>query len=78
MKNQNIVHEYFKRDFGDYVIYVRLNPYTYKGTELTVLKDGSKEIRELSFDEQIHEDLAVDNFIPATALEFQLYAQGLA
>jgi len=78
LKNTNIVHEYFKRSFGDYTIYVRLNPYTFKGTELTVFADGSSEIRELTFDEQIHEDLQADDFIPVTALEYQLIASGLA
>jgi hypothetical protein len=78
VKNQNIVHEYFKRNFDDHTIYVRLNPYTYKGTELTVFSDGQTELRELTFDEHIHEDLEADDFVPVTALEYQLHAHGLA
>ncbi len=78
MKNQNIVHEYFKRVFTDYSIYIRLNPYTFKGTELTLFKDGRIEKRELTFDEQIHDDLNADEFVRISSLEYQLYATGLA
>lgn len=78
MKSKNIVHQYFKRDFDDFTIYVKVNPYSYQGTELTIFKNGSKESRDMTFDEQIFEDLAADDFKEVTSLEYQLYASGLA
>ena len=39
---------------------------------------GEVEVRDLEFDEAIFEDLAADGFTSCTALEFNLYASGLA
>jgi hypothetical protein len=77
-KGSNIVHQYFKKEFDDFTVLVRVNPLQFKGTEITLPKSGPAEIRELDFDEQILDDLKVDGFVEASALEFNLYYSGLA
>lgn len=74
---QNIVHQYFKHDFPDFMIIVQVNPVTYNGLELTVHKDGKIDKRKLEFDEDIFHDLKEDNFVASSALEFNLYLKGL-
>ncbi len=77
-KDNNIVHQYFKKQHNDVTILVKVNPIFFKGTEITVFGDGKTHLRELEFDENIEEDLKVDGFEQASALEFNLYASGLA
>lgn len=77
-KGSNIVHQYFKREFDNYTILVKLDPYRFIGTEITIHKDGEPTLRELQFDEEIYEDFKADGFIEASALEFNLYYSGLA
>jgi hypothetical protein len=77
-KGSNIVHQYFKKEFDDFTVLVRVNPLQFKGTEITLPKAGEPEIRELDFDEQILDDLKADGFAEASALEFNLYYSGLA
>ncbi|ELR69373.1 hypothetical protein C900_05063 [Fulvivirga imtechensis AK7] len=74
---QNIVHQYFKKEFEDFIVLVQVNPVTYSGVELTVHKKGEVEKRKLNFDEDIFEDLAVDGFAESSSLEFNLYLKGL-
>ena len=76
-KSSNIVHQYFKREFESTTILVKVNPLTYTGTEITIGQDGKPEMRDLEFDEHIFDDLAADNFQPASPLEFNLYFSGL-
>jgi hypothetical protein len=76
-KDSNIVHQYFKKEFEAGFILVKVNPVHFTGTELTVLADGNVTARDLQFDADIHEDLAVDGFQPGSALEFNLYFSGL-
>ena len=76
-KSNNIVHQYYKKEFEDMIILVRVNPILFKGTEITVLSNGQKELRELEFDENIEEDLKIDGFGLASPLEFNLYLSGL-
>jgi hypothetical protein len=77
-KGSNIVHQYFRKDFDDFSVLVRVNPLQFKGTEITLHKNGEPEIRELEFDENILEDLKADGFTEGSALEFNLYFAGLA
>lgn len=77
-KSQNIVHQYFKRQFEDYKILVKVNPIQFLGTEITIPQEGEMSIRELQFDENILEDLKTDGFEACSALEFNLYLTGLA
>lgn len=76
-KGSNIVHQYFKKEFPDFILIVRVNPLQFKGTELTIHKNGSIDSRELDFDEHILEDLAHDGFVASSPLEFNLYFNGL-
>jgi hypothetical protein len=76
-KGSNIVHQYFKKEFEEFTIMVKVDPYQFKGTEITIHKNGQSEIRDLDFDEQILEDLQADGFISASPLEFNLYYSGL-
>lgn len=76
-KTNNIVHQYYKKEFEDMTILVRVNPILFNGTEITVLSNGQKELRELEFDENIEEDLKIDGFRIASALEFNLHLVGL-
>jgi len=77
-KDSNIVHQYFRKEFEEMTILVKVNPILWKGTELTLLPSGQVERRELEFDEGILEDLKVDGFEAASPMEFNLYLSGLA
>ena len=74
---QNVVHQYFKREFEGFKILVQVNPVDYKGVELSVSDNGDIEKRKLTFDEEIFDDLAEDEFIECSPLEFNLYLKGL-
>jgi hypothetical protein len=75
-KENNIVHQYFKKEAEGIKILVRINPIHLKGAELVVEND-TVEIRDLEFDSEIFEDLKVDGFVEVNALEFNLYLAGL-
>jgi hypothetical protein len=78
-KAQNIVHQYFKKILPDGIrILVKVNPIQYTGTEITISKEGQTHLRELTFDEDIFEDLKADEFDACSPLEFNLYLSGLA
>jgi hypothetical protein len=77
-KGSNIVHQYFKKEFDDFTVLVKVNPILLKGTELTIHKDGTSEIRDLEFDPDIFDDLKVDGFAESSPLEFNLHHSGLA
>ncbi len=76
-KENNIVHQYFKKEAEGAKILVKVNPIHLKGSEITVEKDGV-QIRDLEFDDEIFEDLKADGFTEVNALEFNLYLSGLA
>lgn len=76
-KNQNIVHQYFKKNHEGLQILVRVNPIHYTGTEITIPRGGSPTITEMKFDEDIFEDLKADKFEACSPLEFNLYLTGL-
>jgi hypothetical protein len=75
-KGSNIVHQYFRKEIEGLTILVRVNPIHYTGTEITI-QEGAAEMREMQFDEEILEDLKVDGFTESSALEFNLYLNGL-
>jgi hypothetical protein len=77
-KGSNIVHQYFKKSFDDFTIMVKVNPIQYKGEEITIHQNGEIDYREMEFDENILDDLQADGFAEASALEFNLYLNGLA
>lgn len=77
-KDSNIVHQYFKREFDDMTVLVKVNPFHFRGIEITVPKNGEPEAREMEFDAEIFEDLKADGFVESSPLEFNLYFSGLA
>lgn len=76
-KTNNIVHQYFKKEFPGFKLLVKVNPIQFKGTELIIPDTGAFEIREMDFDHSIFDDLKQDDFTETTALEFNLYIAGL-
>ena len=66
------LYRYFKRKLKTYEILVQVDPENFNGTELIVHPNGMIEKTEMEFDEEIFEDLAEDEFIHASALEFQM------
>jgi hypothetical protein len=76
-KESNIVHQYFKKEFEGLTVLVRVNPIQFKGTEITLHKDGKSEVRDLDFDPEIFDDLKADGFEASSPLEFNLYYNGL-
>lgn len=77
MKSSLVVHEYYKRQFEDYMVLVQVNPIDYSGLELIIHPDGKIEKTKMNFDEHIQEDLEVDDFKKSNALEFNIYLKGL-
>ena len=77
-KSSNIVHQYFRKEFDESTILVKVNPILFTGVEITLHKSGELEMREMEFDQQIFEDLAEDGFVESSPLEFNLYYSGLA
>ncbi|MBX2917084.1 MAG: hypothetical protein KF856_17570 [Cyclobacteriaceae bacterium] len=75
-KENNIVHQYFKKEMPDGKILLRVNPIQFKGTEIWVGKQGA-EMRTLDFDAEIFEDLEEDGFVEVNPMEFNLYLSGL-
>ncbi len=76
--SSNIVHQYFKKEFEDTKIIVKVNPIHLKGTELIIRSKGNVASRDLEFDESILDDLKEDGFVQTSPLEFNLYIAGLA
>lgn len=78
-KGQNIVHQYFKKQLDDGLrIFVKVNPIAFTGTEISIGASGDMQVRDLTFDEQIFDDLKTDGFDNCNPLEFNLYLSGLA
>ncbi|MBX2944996.1 MAG: hypothetical protein KF725_04115 [Cyclobacteriaceae bacterium] len=78
-KGQNVVHQYFKKQLADGLrILVKVNPIEFTGTEITLGLSGDMQVRNLTFDEQIFDDLKADGFENCNPLEFNLYLSGLA
>jgi hypothetical protein len=75
-KNNNIVHQYFKKEMGGTKVLIKVNPIYFTGTELTVTGEQA-EIRELEFDSGIFDALKHDGFTEVNAIEFNLYLAGL-
>ena len=75
--SKNIVHQYFKKELEGAKILVKVNPIHLKGTELTILKKGEVEARDLEFDTEVFDDLKADGFEEVNAMEFNLYLSGL-
>ncbi|HNP18568.1 MAG TPA: hypothetical protein PKL31_09055 [Fulvivirga sp.] len=72
-----MIHKYFKKEFEEFKVIVQVNPETYAGVELTIGQNGEIEKRKLQFDSKIYDDLAEDEFKASSALEFNLYLNGI-
>ncbi|MBX2900808.1 MAG: hypothetical protein KF775_14240 [Cyclobacteriaceae bacterium] len=75
-KENNIVHQYFKKELPDGKLLVKVNPLQLKGLELWISSQGI-ETRELDFDTEIFDDLKADGFAEVSPMEFNLYLSGL-
>ncbi|MBN8578185.1 MAG: hypothetical protein J0L66_14670 [Cytophagales bacterium] len=75
-KENNIVHQYFKKELPDGKLLVKVNPLQLKGLELWISSRGI-ETRELDFDTEIFDDLKADGFAEVSPMEFNLYLSGL-
>ena len=77
MSNE-VVKEYFKKEIEGDKILIQLNPHDFTGVELLVSNEGQIQRTERQFDEEIYEDLTTDDFVRASALEFNLILKGLS
>ncbi len=75
--NPHVVHQYFKKELEEGIIIIQVDPTSLKGVELLVSKNGAMQKNKRDFDDDIYEDLAADNFMEASPLEFNLYLKGL-
>ena len=73
-----IIFEYFKKELDEATILVRIDPNTFEGLELIVLKNSQIKKTVRSFDETIYDDLEFDKFIKGNPLEFNLHLQGIS
>lgn len=69
----NNLSKYYKREFEDYQVLVKVDPKDWTGIELIIHPDGKVEKTEMEFDEEIFENLEVDEFEPASPIEFNLH-----
>jgi hypothetical protein len=76
-KDSNIVHQYFRKETGDRLVLIKVNPLLFTGMEITVPLTGELQLREFEFDETFEPALVADGFQPTGAMEFNLYFSGL-
>ncbi len=76
-KGSNIVHQYFKKEFADFTLLVKVNPIVFRATEITVYKDKDPHLREIEADTGIFDELEADGFTETSPMEFNLYLSGL-
>jgi len=74
---KDIIHQYFKKEVEGAKILVQIDPESLKGVELIVRPGEKPEKTKRSFDADIFEDLAADEFVNCSPLEFNLYLKGL-
>ena len=73
----SIVHHYYKKSFDGLLILVQLDPVELTGVELLIDSNGQIVKSKRQYDSDIYSDLEEDNFVTASALEFNLYLKGL-
>lgn len=69
------IYKYFKKELEEATILVRIDPNTFDGLELIVLKNKQVKKTVRTFDETIYEDLKFDEFVNGSPLEFNLHLQ---
>ncbi len=71
------IFEYFKKELEAATILVRIDPNTFAGLELIILKNNQVKKTKRTFDETIYEDLKFDEFVSGNPLEFNLHLQNV-
>ena len=77
-KDSNIVHRYFRKDSGDTLSLLRVNPIQFTGAEITISPTGETNMQEFELDEDFEIDLTKNGYLSAGPLEFNLYLNGLS
>ena len=72
------IFQYFKKELDEATILVRIDPNTFEGLELIVLKNSQIKKTVRTFDETIYDDLEFDKFTTGSPLEFNLHLQGIS
>ena len=72
------IFEYFKKELDEATILVRVDPNTFEGLELIVLKNNQIKKTARKFDETIYDELELDEFVDGNSLEFNLHLQGIS
>ena len=72
------IFEYFKKELDEATILVRINPNTFEGLELIVLKNNQIKKTARMFDATIYDELEFDEFLKGNQIEFNLLLQGLS
>lgn len=72
------IFEYFKKELDEATILVRINPNTFEGLELIVLKNNQIKQTARMFDATIYDELEFDEFISGNPIEFNLHLQGIS
>ena len=72
------IFEYFKKELDEATILVRINPNTFEGLELIVLKNNQIKKTSRTFDKTIYVELEFDEFMSSNPLEFNLRLQGIS
>lgn len=75
-KDSNIVHQYFRKESGESLILVKVNPIQYTAAEITISPTGT-ELLEYELDEEFEKELTANGYHPAGPMEFNLYLSGL-
>jgi hypothetical protein len=76
-KESNIVHRYLRKKSDTVTVLIKINPISLRGLKLTLMPGKAAELHQVDFEETIWDDLNVDGFEEANALEFNLYYSGL-
>ena len=76
-KDSNIVHQYYKKESGQTLYLLKVNPIQFTGAEIIIFPDGKTDFREFEFDEEFVAEIKAQGYSPAGPLEFNLYLSGL-
>lgn len=77
-KDSNIVHLYFRKESGDSLVLMKVNPILFTGSEITVPATGKLQLHEFELDEDFETSLLADDYTTAGPMEFNLYFSGLS
>ena len=71
------IHQYYKGKTDGLLVLVQVDPEQLTGLELVINEEGDVVKTKRKFDKTIYDDLAEDGFENSSALEFQLYLNGI-